>query len=349
MKNLKWIFAITMMVFVSSCTESETNTTTQTTKDEEPVANISTPSETETEIVETPQEEVEVEIPKPKPSPKPAPVENKPKEETPRKTEETPVKPAPPAKPTRETTQPIDNKNNIPKEIPKTDTPTNTPKKDTKKASSPSHAAFNGLLGAYVNSSGAVNYSGFKSKENQLGDYLNTLAENPVESSWSRNEKLAYWINLYNAATIKLILENYPVNSIQDINGGKPWDKRWIKSGDKTYTLNEIENSVIRPQFNEPLIHFAVNCAAKSCPRLMNQAFTETNVNSLMRTNAKWFINNSKFNDISNSKAEVSKIFDWYGKDFGNVISYINKNSDKKIDSGVSLTFMEYDWDLNKQ
>jgi hypothetical protein len=345
MKNLKWIFAIAIMTFAISCTESNTKQTTQATVEEEtePIANITIPSETE--VVETPVEVVEVpktEKPKPKPAPKPKPVEN-----TPTKVEEAP-KPAPAPKPTKETTQPIENKNNLPK---KQVIERDEPKKDTntKKTAAPSHAAFNGLLSKYVNSNGAVNYSGFKSNESQLADYLKTLGDNPVEGSWSRDEKLAYWINLYNAATVKLILENYPVNSIQDINGGKPWDKRWIKSGDKMYTLNEIENSVIRPQFNEPLIHFAVNCAAKSCPRLMNKAFTEANVNSLMQENAKWFINNSTYNNISSSKAEISKIFDWYAKDFGNVTAYINKKSNTKIGSGVNVTFMDYDWDLNKQ
>ena len=135
------------------------------------------------------------------------------------------------------------------------------------------------------------------------------MADNPVQSSWSRNEKMAYWINLYNASTVQLILNNYPTSSIQNINGGKPWDKRWIKSGSKTYTLNEIENSILRPQFKDARIHFAVNCAAKSCPRLMNKAFTASNLNSLLDENARWFINNSTFNDISAKKVEISKIF----------------------------------------
>jgi hypothetical protein len=355
MKKLKWIFAVAIMVMVISCTEKEVNTSEQkaeevVTQEPESIADIAIPENIETDVVEEKIEKVETkptpkkERPKPtkKDTPKPVPAPEPPKKQ------DVPVKTTP-VKPTKGTSQPIENKNNTPKEVLKEDAKKTKPKTDTKKAGSLSHAAFNGLLSIYVNSNGAVNYSGFKSKENQLGDYLKKLADNPVESSWSRNEKLAYWINLYNAGTIKLILENYPVNSIQDINSGKPWDKRWIKSGDKTYTLNEIENSVIRPQFNEPLIHFAVNCAAKSCPRLMNKAFTESNVNSLMRQNAKWFIGNSNFNKISQNKIEVSKIFDWYGKDFGNLISYLSKNSNTKINSDATVTFMEYDWDLNKQ
>ncbi|MFK7947007.1 MAG: DUF547 domain-containing protein [Saprospiraceae bacterium] len=221
-------------------------------------------------------------------------------------------------------------------------------KAKTKKASNkPSHSAFNTLLGKYVTSSGTVNYAGFKSQKSALDSYLKDLEENPVQSSWSKNEKMAYWINLYNAATIKLIVDNYPTSSIKNINGGKPWDKRWIKSGSKTYTLNEIENSVLRPQFKDARIHFAVNCAALSCPRLMNKAFTASNLNSLLEENTRWFINNSTFNEISEKKIQISKIFDWYSSDFGNIIDYLNKYSNTEIKSNAKVSYKEYEWKLN--
>jgi hypothetical protein len=220
------------------------------------------------------------------------------------------------------------------------------PAKDKKKIALPSHKIWNNLLNIHVTSSGSVNYGAIKRKEILLDTYLKLLAENPVSSAWPRNEKMAYWINLYNAATVKLIVENYPTKSIQKLENGKPWDKKWIKSGNSTYSLNEIENSILRPRFKDARVHFAVNCAAQSCPRLMNKAFTASNLESLLEQNAKWFVN-SKFNKISSKKVEISKIFKWYAVDFGNIVTYLNKYSTTEIDGKANVSYLEYDWNLN--
>lgn len=211
----------------------------------------------------------------------------------------------------------------------------------------PNHSAWDKVLRANVSSSGKVNYSGIKAQQAQLDSYLKDLENNPPQSDWSRNEKLAYWINVYNAYTVKLIVKNYPVKSITDLEGGKPWDKKWIKIDGKTYSLNNVENDIIRPRFNEPRIHFAVNCAAQSCPPLLNQAWTADNLNSNLTKQAKAFINNDKFNQISSKSVTVSKIFDWYGKDFGNLISYLNKYSNKQISADATVNYKEYNWGLN--
>jgi len=189
----------------------------------------------------------------------------------------------------------------------------------------------------------------WKRNEEQLDKYLDHLSSNPVQDSWSKNKKLAYWINTYNAFTVKIILKNYPVKSIQDINNGKPWDLKWIEIGNKTYSLNQIENDIIRPQFKEPRIHFAVNCAAASCPPLDNKAYTENNIESLFEQNTKAFINNSNYNSINEKSVTVSKIFDWYGEDFGNIISYLNKYSNTDIKKNAKVKFKEYDWSLNSK
>lgn len=210
------------------------------------------------------------------------------------------------------------------------------------------HDNFNSLLRKHVSSTGVVNYQGFKKDENKLDAYLLTMEKTNIEKSWSRNKKLAFWINAYNANTIKLILKNYPVKSIMDLNNGKPWDVKWIKIDQRTLSLNNIENDIIRPQFKEPRIHFAVNCAAKSCPPLLNKAWTEGNLNSNFERQTKAFINNPKYNTITSSKVEVSKIFDWYGKDFGDLTTYLNKYSSTKIGQGTSINFRTYDWNLNK-
>lgn len=209
------------------------------------------------------------------------------------------------------------------------------------------HDEFDALLRKYVSSSGKVNYKGLKNDEGKLNSYLQKLESTVIEKSWNRNKKLAFWINSYNAYTIKLILKNYPVKSIMELNNGKPWDVKWIKLNNRTLSLNNIENDIIRPKFNEPRIHFAVNCAAKSCPPLLNKAWTANNLNTNFDRQAKAFINNSNYNVINSKKVEVSKIFDWYGKDFGDLRTYLNKYSNTQISSGTSINFKSYNWDLN--
>ena len=160
---------------------------------------------------------------------------------------------------------------------------------------------------------------------------------------------MAYWINAYNAFTVKLILDHYPVGSIMDIKSGKPWDWKWIKLGDKTYSLNEIEHQVLRPQFKDARIHFAVNCAARSCPPLLNRAWTAANLNNWLDQQAGKFINNAKYNQISAAGAKISKIFEWYAEDFGpNIIDYLNKFSRTAVKTGAPVTYLEYNWELNK-
>lgn len=213
----------------------------------------------------------------------------------------------------------------------------------------PDHSNWNSLLTKYVNSKGAVNYAGFKADQTKLQAYLEELTNNPPENSWTRNEKMAFWINAYNAYTIKLIVDNYPLKSITDLKGGKPWDAKWIKIGAKTYSLNNIENDILRPQYKDARIHFAVNCAAESCPPILNQAWTPELLEVFFNKQAKAFINNSAYNKISANKVQVSKIFDWYKEDFGNLIDYLNKFSTTKINAKAKVEFLEYDWALNKQ
>jgi len=192
-----------------------------------------------------------------------------------------------------------------------------------------------------------VNYSGLRQKGTELQAYLDDLAANPPQSDWPGKAAKAYWINAYNAFTIKLILNNYPVKSIMDIDGGKPWDTKWIKLGGKTYSLNQIEHDILRPTYGDARIHFAVNCAAKSCPPIHNRAFTEANVNTTLARLTRTFINNSQYNTVSADAAEVSKIFEWYAVDFGDLRTYLNKYAATPIAEGVTPGFKEYDWALN--
>lgn len=209
------------------------------------------------------------------------------------------------------------------------------------------HSTWDTLLKTHVSGAGKVNYEGFKTDKAKLDTYLDVLKNNAPQSTWSKEEQLAYWINAYNAFTVKLILDNPSVKSIKDLHGGKPWDVKWIKIGTKTYSLNGIENDIIRPQFKEPRIHFAVNCAAKSCPPLLNKAWTAQNLNTNLEQQAKLFINNTKFNQITANEVKVSRIFEWYSSDFGNLIDYLNKYSSVKINAKAKVTFIDYNWALN--
>ena len=210
------------------------------------------------------------------------------------------------------------------------------------------HTAFDALLKIYVSASGKVNYKGLKKEKDKLNVYLATLSENGISKGMSRHEQLAFWINAYNAFTIKLILDHYPVKSITDIANGKPWDMRWIAIKDKTYSLNDIENSILRPQFKEPRIHFAVNCAAKSCPPLMNRAWTASRLERDFEERTKAFVNNPAYNEIAADRIRLSKIFDWYSGDFGDLIGFLNKYSSVRIDREAKIEFLEYDWGLNE-
>ncbi|NND32404.1 MAG: DUF547 domain-containing protein [Saprospiraceae bacterium] len=209
------------------------------------------------------------------------------------------------------------------------------------------HELFSTLLTKYVDGQGKVDYDGLKNELAKLNSYLTELKQNPVSENWSKDEQLAYWINAYNAFTIKLILDHYPVASITDIENGKPWDKKWITLGNETYSLNQIENEIIRPQFNEPRIHFAVNCAAKSCPPLANKAFTAGNMEALLESQTKKFINDKQYNQIDAGRLRISKIFDWYGSDFKDLVAFLNKYSTIPINANAKIEFVEYNWSLN--
>ena len=114
-------------------------------------------------------------------------------------------------------------------------------------------------------------------------------------------------------------------------------------------SLNDLETNKLRKAFKDGRIHFAVNCASISCPTLYNKAFTADNVESNLSMLAKKFISDKSRNKISADKAELSKIFDWYKEDFGNVVDFINKYSSVKMKAETKITYLEYDWNLNKQ
>lgn len=210
------------------------------------------------------------------------------------------------------------------------------------------YKALDNLLTKFVNSSGAVDYSGLKANKTELNRIYSTLTSIKPETVKGKEAQLAFWINLYNVATLKLIVDNFPLKSIMDLDKGKPWDVKRITISGKAYSLNEIENTKIRP-FKDPRIHFAVNCAARSCPPLLNGAFTPEKLNNQLESQTKKFINNTKSTSLSPDKAVISKIFDWYKEDFGNVIGFINTYRSTKVGQDAKITYQEYDWSLNSK
>ena len=210
------------------------------------------------------------------------------------------------------------------------------------------HDVFDQLLKKYVDVQGGVNYKGFSRDIEKLNSYITHLEANGPETSWPRGRQMAYWINAYNALTIQMIVANYPVSSITKLHNGKPWDVAVFRVNGDDKSLNDIEHNILRPEFQDARIHFAVNCAAKSCPKIHNEAWTADNLESNLEKMTKAFINNTRANKISSSSLELSKIFEWYGEDFEDLVGFIARYSEKRIKSNAKISFKEYDWSLNE-
>jgi Protein of unknown function, DUF547 len=205
------------------------------------------------------------------------------------------------------------------------------------------------FLKKYVSNSGNVNYDKIKPNKAELDAIADQLSENRPTDKWSKNEKMAYYINIYNVYTIKSIVDNYPVKSIKDISN--VWDKKIIPQGKILYSLSDIENKILR-KMGDPRIHFAINCASFSCPKMDNEVYTADKLDKQLEVGAKEFINDKNKNQITTSEIKLSNIFDWYSGDFkedsGSVIEFLNKYSKTTIDKKAKIKFLDYNWSLNK-
>lgn len=211
------------------------------------------------------------------------------------------------------------------------------------------HNIFNQLLQKHVSAEGNVNYKGFASDKQELEKYLAKLSDAKEISTWTKNEQLAFYINAYNAFTIQLILNNYPLKSIMDLK--TPWDQKFFSLEGKKMSLNEIEHEILRKQFNEPRIHFAIVCASYSCPPLLNEAYSERKLDYQLNNQAVKFINDPKRNIISQEKPQLSEIFSWFKDDFtkkGTLIQFINQYSTIKINEKAKVSYLKYKWNLNE-
>ena len=219
------------------------------------------------------------------------------------------------------------------------------------------HKLWNDILSKNVSDEGLVDYQAIHENQNPLNEYLDMLSKNHPDETWSLNESKAFWINAYNAYTIKLIIDNYPVKSIKDIGGkiykiNTPWDIKFISIGDEKYDLNNIEHGILRKEFNDPRIHFAINCASISCPVLRNEAYTSEKMDNQLDEQAKRFINDPTKNTITENEIKLSKIFSWFRGDFtktNSLVEFINKYALIKIKPTDAIDYLDYNWSLNKK
>ena len=245
------------------------------------------------------------------------------------------------------------------------------------------HSTFDNLLSEYVTpisngTSTQVNYDGFKKERTRLNEYLAQLAKvkQSTFDSWSKNKQLAFLINAYNAYTIELILTEYPdIDSIRDLGSffSSPWKKEIAPLLGENRTLDEIEHELIRgtnqstKTYNEPRIHFAVNCASIGCPALREEAYTGDKLDEQLEAQTKRFLADASRNKMSENTLHLSKIFDWYREDFDresgswrgtstlNAFILLYKDAMQLTEAQVSalkndtadIEYLDYDWALN--
>ena len=199
-----------------------------------------------------------------------------------------------------------------------------------------SHKSYQNFLDRYLfNGDNGVNqlrYSKVNAKDRQaLNKYIQGLTELPIRT-YNNKEQRAYWINLYNALTIQLILKHWPVKSITKINISPgffsfgPWDAPLVTIEGQKITLNDIEHRILRPIWKTPLLHYALNCASMSCPQLQNKVFTGKNSQMLMKKAAQEYVNSPYGVKVERKILRLSKIYQWYQTDFGRNESQVIKH-----------------------
>lgn len=232
-----------------------------------------------------------------------------------------------------------------------------------------SNSLFTDLLQKHVQY-GLVNYANL-CNDPRLNEYIDLLSVTDPDTITDENNQLAFWINAYNAFTLKVICDNYPVKSINDLHFGglvvgtvlnkTIWDKDFIEINKKKYSLNDIEHGIIRKKYDEPRAHFALVCASISCPPLLNEAYTGERLDEQLEKQGKKFLLDSTKNifDIEKKVARISKIFDWFGGDFGEnkeerllfISRFLPANIANEIQQNPKqwkIKHTKYNWNLNE-
>lgn len=218
------------------------------------------------------------------------------------------------------------------------------------------HSIFGELLARHVKA-GVVNYAGFKAEEGKLDQYL-TVLENTNPDALNRDEQFAFFVNAYNAWTIKLILTGYPgVKSIKDLGSifQSPWKKEFVRINGKTLTLDDIEHNILRPRFKDPRVHFAINCASKSCPPLISEPYRGSVLNIQLDQVTRNFINTPGNCRLEGDTLWVSSIFKWFSEDFNDdPVGFHQKYSTGDLKQRLqekggrlNVRYLDYDWSLN--
>lgn len=232
-----------------------------------------------------------------------------------------------------------------------------------------SHSLFAEILAEHVHN-GFVNYQALI-EDDRLETYLSQLAETDPDTIPTAKGQLAFWLNAYNAYTLKIICDNYPVKSINDLHFGgliigtvlkkTIWDKDFVIINGEKMTLNQIEHEIIRPVYKDPRAHFGLVCASLSCPPLRSEAFEGERLDEQLDDQARTFLSQETKNNFDSSRkiARVSKIFDWFSGDFGEndeeILLFIAKFLPDSIASSIKanpgdwkLKHTDYDWNLNE-
>jgi hypothetical protein len=230
------------------------------------------------------------------------------------------------------------------------------------------HSAWDQLLKAYVRPAGdhlsRVDYMAFKqSGQSQLKAYIRSL-EATDAARLERPEQFAFWVNLYNAKTIDIVLDHYPVRSIRDINlggsilsvvTGGPWKAKVLTVSGQALSLDDIEHIILRGQFRDPRVHFAVNCASVGCPSLSTEAFTGASLDAHLERNARAYVNSGRGVRLADGRVAVSSIFQWFKVDFGGsdggVLDFVRTYAEPSLKASLAgVTRIDdtfYDWSLN--
>jgi Protein of unknown function, DUF547 len=223
------------------------------------------------------------------------------------------------------------------------------------------HKLLDDLLHHYVKDA-RVDYAGLKANPQELNRYLAQVAAITTShfKQWNEKQQIAFLINAYNAYTLRLILHHYPVKSIKDIGSllTGPWDQPVVNLFGQTLTLNAVEHGILRKDYAEPRIHFALVCAAKGCPPLRNEAYVGARLDEQLDEQARQFLANPRKNrvDVENQTVYLSPIFKWYGADFhkksGGVLQFLTpywpETERAELEKGgFKIRYTDYDWSLN--
>ncbi len=225
-----------------------------------------------------------------------------------------------------------------------------------------SHGRYARVLASTVKD-GRVDYAKLKAAPAELDAYLKEVGTVSASdfAKWSKGDRLALLLNLYNAQTLRLIVDNYPLKSIRSIGTlpGAAWRGLIVRFGGQMMSLEHLENKIIRPDYKEPRIHFALVCAAVSCPPLRGEPFVGSRLDEQLDDQARKFLGNAESNrfDAAKNTLQLSQIFEWYKADFigsaGSIANYVKPFLPKAQRDALTdpakakVQFIDYDWSLN--